>query len=1082
MKLGSYIVENDVQSNYSPMKVQLLFLCLLLSATLKGQVITINNTDNKLDSVALKKLYIDVVVLDNIATTKMEMHFYNYGNRVLEGELNFPLEQGATVSAFSLDIGGEWREGVVVKKEKATEVFENIVRQNVDPAILEKTVGNNFKTRVYPIFPKEYKKCIVAFDQELSKNDKGDILYNLPMYYKNLLKEFEVHVEIINKSDVEVGSDNALDIQFQDIHESTIANYTAQDTFVQSNLSFTLPQKGEARKITSSKGKFSADRFFYVQSQPKAVLDEKKKPSSITFLWDVSAHYKGRDLEKEKNLIKEYFSWNKNVSVELKTFNYEVTSTRRFNVKEGNVSKLLRYIDALEYDGGCKLGEYLSKGTASEEVWLFSDGISNLSMETLFSFKQPLYTISSSSSVNQAYLSALANQNSGDYLNLSSRSQKALLQKIKQPAIRFLGIEVIEGEVSEVYPSKVSLVKKNFAIAGKLKSKEAILKINYGIGGKIMSSEQVTIQSSDKKYEIVEKRWAQKQIDELSELSKQNEEEVTNLALKYGIVTDFTSFIVLDNLEDYVTHEIVPPASMRKDYFAKLKGKRDNTIKESSDRKDRIYASFQADITWWEESKDMTEVIRKEKQNESKPIDQTNNQPLPHREYVTEKKIVYGTVKESSGQEVLPGVSIKLRGTTQGVVTDFGGKFSIEVPLNGILTFDYIGYESQEFDVENIGASRILIVMEEDTESLEEVVVVGVSRQERARNQAVVNIVEEDVEEVFGEDADMMFDASNEVDLKMKRPKKTVKTTLIPYESDAKYLEVLKATEKSERLSKYYELKKEYKNAPSFYYDVASYFYSERDQKMAFQVLSNLAEIDLENHEVLRNLGRKLQEFERYDEAEYIFKKLIDLRPFEPQNYRDLALLYVDKEEYQKAVDQYYSIIESEWSSDIIARFGNIELIILHEMNNLITKYPKQIDTSKIDSRFIHAMPLDVRIVIDWDMLDTDIDLWVIDPINEKCFYSHKKTRIGGKISDDFTRGYGPEEFRLKHAIEGQYIIKVNYYGSSKQSLFGPVTLRTFLYTSYSNSKEERKELSLQLKKAGKSIYEVGSLDYKIAN
>ncbi|WP_172665931.1 VIT domain-containing protein [Flammeovirga sp. OC4] len=1078
------------------MKVQLLLLFLLVSVTLKGQIITINNPDTEGDSVALRKLYIDVVVLDNIATTKMEMHFYNYGNRVLEGELNFPMEQGATVSAFSLDIGGEWREGVVVKKEKATEVFENIVRQNVDPAILEKTVGNNFKTRVYPIFPKEYKKCIIAFDQELSKNDKGAIIYNLPMYYKNLLKEFEVHVEIINKSDVALNGDNPLDIQFQDVHESTIANYIAKDTFVQSNLSFTLPQKGKTKKTKSTKGKFSADQFFYVQSQPKAVSKDKKKPSSITFLWDVSAHYKGRDIEKEKELMNEYFKWNKNVSVDFRTFNYEVTTSKKFQIKEGDVSKLLQYIDGFEYDGGCKLGEYLTQNVGSEEVWLFSDGISNLAQEILFDFKQPLYTISSSSSVNQAYLSALANQNSGDYLNLSSRKLEALLEKMQQPAIRFLGVEVLEGEVAEVYPSKVALVKKNFAITGKLKSNEAKVKINYGIGGQVLSSDVVVIESSEKKYEMLEKLWAQKQIDEFSELSKQNEEKITDLALKYGIVTDFTSFIVLDNLEDYVTHEIVPPASMRKEYYAKLKEKQEHKTKELTTRKDRIYASFQEDIKWWENSKDMSEVIRKEKLNKPKSLGQNNHQPLPPREYVSQKKIVSGIVKENGVNQILPGVQVKLRGTSQSVVTDYQGKFSIEVPLNGILVFTFEGFDSQEVDMYQIDMELLVIMVETielPNEVLdEEMIEVDVTRQAPALIQGVEVesvpnerevMMDVDLEEATVVEEMALAEVEEISTAKRKsKPKKTVKTTLIPYESDAKYLEALKSTEKSKRSSKYYELKKEYKNAPSFYYDVASYFYSEGDQKMSFQVLSNLAEIDLENHEVLRNLGRKLQEFERYEEAEYIFKKLIDLRPFEPQNYRDLALLYVDKGEYQKAVDQYYSIIESDWDADIIARFGNIELIILHEMNNLITKYPKQIDTSKIDARFIHAMPLDVRIVIDWDMLDTDIDLWVIDPINEKCFYSHKDTRIGGKMSNDFTRGYGPEEFRLKHAIEGQYIIKVNYYGSSKQSLFGPVTLRTFLYTSYSNSKEKRQELSLQLKKAGKSVYEVGSLDYKIAN
>ncbi len=48
------------------------------------------------------------------------------------------------------------------------------------------------------------------------------------------------------------------------------------------------------------------------------------------------------------------------------------------------------------------------------------------------------------------------------------------------------------------------------------------------------------------------------------------------------------------------------------------------------------------------------------------------------------------------------------------------------------------------------------------------------------------------------------------------------------------------------------------------------------------------------------------------------------------------------------------------------------------------------------------------------------MDLWVTDPNKETCYYSHKETLIGGRISNDFTEGYGPEQFLLKKAIQRQ--------------------------------------------------------------
>ncbi|MDA3891314.1 MAG: hypothetical protein PF517_06565 [Salinivirgaceae bacterium] len=66
---------------------------------------------------------------------------------------------------------------------------------------------------------------------------------------------------------------------------------------------------------------------------------------------------------------------------------------------------------------------------------------------------------------------------------------------------------------------------------------------------------------------------------------------------------------------------------------------------------------------------------------------------------------------------------------------------------------------------------------------------------------------------------------------------------------------------------------------------------------------------------------------------------------------------------------------------------------------------------------------------------DNDSDLWVIDLNREKCFFSHNHTKLGGKISSDFTRGYDPEEYTLKKAIPRTYTVYINYFSNAHQCI-----------------------------------------------
>lgn len=83
---------------------------------------------------------------------------------------------------------------------------------------------------------------------------------------------------------------------------------------------------------------------------------------------------------------------------------------------------------------------------------------------------------------------------------------------------------------------------------------------------------------------------------------------------------------------------------------------------------------------------------------------------------------VKGVVKDSAGEAVI-GASVVQKGTTNGIVTDFEGNFEISVPADAILSISFVGYKTCEIRV--AGKTSFTITLEDDTELLDEVVVIG---------------------------------------------------------------------------------------------------------------------------------------------------------------------------------------------------------------------------------------------------------------------------------------------------------------------------------------------------------------------
>ena len=106
-----------------------------------------------------------------------------------------------------------------------------------------------------------------------------------------------------------------------------------------------------------------------------------------------------------------------------------------------------------------------------------------------------------------------------------------------------------------------------------------------------------------------------------------------------------------------------------------------------------------------------------------------------------EGKKVTGIVKDPTGYPVI-GANIMVKGTTNGTITDIDGKFTLEVPANATLSISYIGYLSQEIATGN--QSDFSILLKEDTQALEEVVVVGYGQQKKVSITGAVGNIKSD--------------------------------------------------------------------------------------------------------------------------------------------------------------------------------------------------------------------------------------------------------------------------------------------------------------------------------------------------
>jgi len=102
------------------------------------------------------------------------------------------------------------------------------------------------------------------------------------------------------------------------------------------------------------------------------------------------------------------------------------------------------------------------------------------------------------------------------------------------------------------------------------------------------------------------------------------------------------------------------------------------------------------------------------------------------------QKKIKGTIVDAKGETII-GANVTIKGTTIGTITDLDGNFSLQIPKDAILTISYIGY--RQIETSTKGKSTFNLVLQEDSEALDEVVVVGYATQKKASLTSAVSAV-----------------------------------------------------------------------------------------------------------------------------------------------------------------------------------------------------------------------------------------------------------------------------------------------------------------------------------------------------
>lgn len=941
--------------------------------------------------IQLQQASLAVDIGGGMAATTIELTFYNPNQRVLEGELQFPLAPGQRVTGFALDFDGAMRPAVPVEKAKGRQVFEAIVRRGVDPALLETTQGENIKVRVYPIPAHGTRRVRVQLAQALERAG-GRWTYRLPLPYVAAAGAIAAEVSVHGAATAPVLPDALDPAPFQPAADGFKASLPRR---LLANDALTIAGKADdgARAWT---GEFEDESYFYAEIPVTTAPAPRALPRTMGLLWDSSGSGAARRHDLELALLERYFRAAGDIDVALVRLRDRAEAPRNFRVRGGDWSALRRELESTVYDGASALGAWTAPrlaGAPVSEYLLVSDGLDNYGARTFPTLlpSQRLFVLNAAPGAETAYLDALARRGNGRLVDIAPGAADAAARALLTDGAR---IATLQGDgLADLQAESIDARGGMVRVAGRRQRADALLRVTFAGGGSVA----VPVTQASPRQPLAPLLWAGWRIDALQADYLLKRAEIARLGKRFGIATRDTSLIVLERLDDYVRYDIAPPPELRK-AFAQMQSLRAGTlatVRES--HLQRVLRELDAKQAWWEtgypkgappQPKAVTSaaeggmIYRRDAGSGARPGDVVMPPPPPEPAFQARSTTAPAPMMPAPAAPAAPPISYR----------------SVQV-----------------------SGSRVGPVPAAARPAL------GIALQK--------------------------------------------------WTPDARYLDRLRGADARQAYAIYLDQKPDFADSSAFYLDVADLLFEKGQRDLALRVLSNLAEMDLENRQVLRILGYRLLQAGAPELAVPVFESVLRLAEDEPQSWRDLGLAYAAVGRAQEAADTLYQVVVREWD----ARFADVELITLADLNAVIAAARGKVDTGRFDARLLRPMPLDLRAVLTWDADNSDMDLWVTDPNGERCMYANRLTYQGGLMSRDVTGGYGPEEFSLRDAKPGKYKVEANFYGHRQQLVASSTTLQLRLSTGFGTPRAQEQLVTLRLRGRGETVF-VGEFEVGAAH
>jgi Ca-activated chloride channel family protein len=301
---------------------------------------------------------VSVTIDRQVATTTVDQVFRNDKDYDLEGTYIFPIPEDAAVKNFSLYIDGKKVGGEILDRDKARQIYEDIVRRMKDPGLLEYVGRNMFRARIFPI-PKHGERRVEISYQQTVPYDAGIFRYSYPLNTEKFspkpLEEVAVSVKI--SSDVPIKSVYSPSHEVDAKVEKNSATCGYEEKNVKPDkdflLYYTVSEKDMGLNVISYR-KSGEDGYFMLLLSP-GEFGGKAIDKDIVFVLDTSGSMSGDKLKQAKGALRFCLnSLGKGDRFNIVSFATGVSSYagKISPVQRDNVNDALKFVGDLEARGG----------------------------------------------------------------------------------------------------------------------------------------------------------------------------------------------------------------------------------------------------------------------------------------------------------------------------------------------------------------------------------------------------------------------------------------------------------------------------------------------------------------------------------------------------------------------------------------------------------------------------------------------------------------------------------------------------------------------------------------------------------